>query len=99
MLDPSDKERLATLEADIPWIKGSLVRLELSVKEVHKSVESHLISRRHLVDGNGVPIASPAITGVSIQIGQKTAIAIIGLLSGGGLLGVGGLLKVFGVIP
>ena len=98
MLELSDKERLATLEADIPWIKGALARLELSMNEVHKSVETHLLSRRHLVNGNGVPIAPPSVTGLSIQVGQKTAIAIIGLLSGGGLTGVVGLLKLWGVL-
>ena len=35
MLEPSDKERLATLEADIPWIKGALERIELGQKELH----------------------------------------------------------------
>ena len=35
MLEPSDKERLATLEADIPWIKGALERIEMGQKELH----------------------------------------------------------------
>lgn len=93
MLNLTDKERLATLEADIPWIREVLARLDLSMIEVHKSMEAHLISRRHLANGNGTPIQ-----GISIQVGQKTAIAVLALFSGGGLTGVLGLLKVWGVL-
>ena len=35
MLGPTDKERLAALEAGIPWIKDSLGRIELGQKELH----------------------------------------------------------------
>ena len=93
MLDRSDKERLAALETDIPWIKETLGRLELGLKEVHKSVESHLTSPRHGNGGSG-----NGTRGISIQIGQKTSLAILGLFSGGGLAGVVGLLKLWEVL-
>ena len=94
MLQQTDRERLATLEADRTWIKDTLVRLELAMAEVHKSVEAHLTApRRHLVNGNGVPI-----TGINIQVGQKTALAILALFSGGSLTGVLGLLKLWQVL-
>ena len=42
MLERTDKERLATLEADIPWIKGGVARIEISQKEERKDLEEHL---------------------------------------------------------
>ena len=73
MLNPSDKERLASLEADIPWIREALGRLELGQKEVRKLVEDHLIRPRNNSSGtNGK-------NGITITIGRKTIGAIIAL--------------------
>ena len=84
----SDRERLVTIETNITWIKSSLARLELGQKESHKSLEAHLIRAHH--NGNG-------FSGISIQMGRKTAIAIIAALgTSGGTVGAG-VLKVLGI--
>ena len=98
---PSVEERLAVLETDSKWVKGTLARMELNQKEIHKAVERHVLSSStrpqeiaDLVNGNGRgPGTGP--TGVNIQVGQKTALAI---LSGGSLGLVTTLLKVWGVL-
>ena len=69
MLERTDKERLATLEADIPWIKKSLTRLERGQTALHGSIEAHL---SHPVSGNGTGNG-----GVQIIIGKRA----LGLLA------------------
>jgi len=80
MIERTEAERLATLEADIPWIKESLARLELGVKEVHQSCESHIT--RH----DGIPRNGNG--GISVNIGRKTALALLAAipLQGGAMI-------------
>ena len=49
MLSPSDKERLATLEADIPWIKGALARIELATTELHDKLKDDTITSSEMM--------------------------------------------------
>ena len=80
MLDPSDKERLATLEADIPWIKDALGRLDLGQKELHKMVEDHLIGHR-----NGSAGTNGQNGGVTIVITKKALVVAVPIGSTTGL--------------
>ena len=88
MLNQTDKERLATLEADIPWIKDALGRLELGQKELHKSHEKHLAHHRGdgSINGNG---------GVKIIIGKR-ALGLLASVPVGGT--VAGVLRSLGVL-
>jgi len=72
VLEPSDKERLATLEANIPWIIGSLERLELAEKERAKTLERHLLKHGNR---NG---------GVQIIIGKRALTLLASIPLGGG---------------
>jgi len=67
MLTQTDKERLSVLEANIPWIKDAIARIELAEKERVKSLEKHLMKHPN---GTG---------GVQIIIGRKA----LGLLATG----------------
>jgi len=71
MLQPKDKERLARLEADIPWIKESLGRLESGLEKLHELYEEHLTHHRNGSSGgqNG--------GGVTIVIGSKTVATLL----------------------
>jgi len=75
MLQRSDKERLATLEAHIPWIRGSLGRIELGDKERSKALERHL---RNHPNGNGNGGS------ITVVLGRKTLTALVMAILGGG---------------
>ena len=81
-LSPSDKERLATLEADIPWIKDSLERTEGLLTDLHSLVGDHLIHHRNGSSSDGQN------GGVALVIGGKTMAALLtALVAAVGLAG------------
>lgn len=82
MLNPTDKERLATLEAGIPWIKELLDRLVAGQEKLHNALEAHIA---HPANGNG------SNGGVQIIIGKKALgglAALAALPIGGTLTGI-----------
>ena len=84
MLNPSDKERLAALEADIPWIKESLGRTESLLTDLHSLVEGHLIDHGHIPGQQ----TGPQNGGVAIVVGGKTMAALLTAAAGAvGLIG------------
>tara|TARA_Y100000310_G_scaffold334179_1_gene413308 strand:- start:11158 stop:11454 length:297 start_codon:yes stop_codon:yes gene_type:complete len=90
MLEQTDRERLAVVENDAKWVRESLDRLwtsytdglaalELSQKELVKSLDKHLTHHRR-GNGNG---------GINLSIGRGTAAVLISTIFGtGGLLWV-----------
>ena len=80
-LSPSDKERLATLEADIPWIKESLGRTEGLLTDLNSLLGDHLIHHR-----NGSP-SDGQNGGVSVVIGGKTMATLLSAAAAVGLIG------------
>ena len=92
MLERSDKERLATLEADSSWIKESLERLELGQKEFHRSMEQHLVRHR----GNGA--ANGGNGGVQIIIGKRTLVLLMTVPVGGIVSGALVYLRALGLL-
>ena len=88
MLDQSDKERLAILETNIPWIKDSVARIELAEKERAKALERHLLNHPN-GNGNG---------GVRIIIGKKALTVLVSGLATGPLAALFAYLRSQGFI-
>lgn len=94
MLERTDKERLASLEADIPWIKESLGRLESGLKDLHELFEDHLIHHRSSSGTNG----NGSNGGVQIIIGKRALGVLATVPIGGTLAGIAAYLKFLGVL-
>ncbi len=88
MLELSDKERLAILETNTDWIKGSLTRIELSDKERGRALENHLIKHSN---GNGHG-------GVQIIIGKRALGFLAAVPVGGTAAGFLAYLRSLGLL-
>lgn len=85
MLNRTDKERLATLEAIVPRIEQTVNRIEKAQGEAHMRMDEHINYTKTNGTGNG---------GVTIVVGRKTIAALATTILGG----FGAYLKTQGII-
>ena len=82
-------ERLARLETDFEWIKSGLESVQDNQKEGHDKLDSLVTGLATLQTAMDVHMTNPAgealTNGLSIHIGRKTLVTVLGLpLIGGG---------------